>query len=125
MRFSNVCIALSLSSATAFVPFSQPKRTFVASTDFAPRTTSLYGQSKKNKQQNVVTTVDQTNDETVEEAVKLEVVEEKVEASSEVVEEKVEVSASVEEKGEEKEIDPKHLIDEECMGKLIDMVQAA
>jgi hypothetical protein len=115
MRFYNVCIALSLSSASAFVPFSQPKRTFVPSTDFAPRTTSLYGKNKKNEHKEIITLVD----EAAEQAAKLEAGEEKVEVSSSVEEQ------APEEQGEEREIDPQLLIDEERMAKVIDMVQAA
>jgi hypothetical protein len=120
MRFYHACIALSLTSATAFVPLSQPKRTFVPSTDFAPRTTALYGKSKKNKHEDIITMVDST----VEQAVKLEAGEELVEVSSSV-EKQVEVSSSVEKQEEERVIDPQLLIDEERMGKVIDMVQAA
>lgn len=119
MRLNNVCIALCLSSATAFVPLSQPKRTFVSSTNnFAPRTiTSLYGKKKKNEDV-AVALVDRAAEQA---GTKLEVGgEEKVEVSS-----SVEEQAAPEEQEEGKEIDPQLLIDEERMGKVIDMVQAA
>jgi hypothetical protein len=118
MRFYQACTALYLGSATAFVPLSQqPKRAsfvVVPSTDFSPRTTALYG--KKNKQEGRTTLVDKA---AADHAVKVEAVEEKVEVSS-----SVEVQAP-EEKGEEKGMDPQLLIDEEHMGKVIEMMQAA
>jgi hypothetical protein len=125
MRFSHVCIAVCLSSATAFVPLSQPKRTFIPSTDFSPRSTAFYG--KKNKHEEIITM--KLIDETVKQAAKLEggaeILEVKPAAKLEVSAEILEVSSLVEEQGEEKEIDPQLLIDEERMGKVIDMVQAA
>ena len=108
MRFSHVCIAVCLSSATAFVTLFQPKRKFVPSTDFPPRITPLFG--KKNKHEEIITLVDKT----VKQAAKLE-----------VCGEILEVASFVEEQGEEKEIDPQLLIDEERMGMAIDMVQSA